>query len=169
MTANQSKKLWVLIILLLVAVIAIGATLACSRYSRSQPIEISMPSGMEVQGEAYIEGAVSNPGIYPLRVGDTLEALIQAAGDATSNADLSHIKIHIPETGEKAQPQKIDLNRAEAWLLEALPEIGATRAQAIIDYRNQNGAFRNINELLKVEGIGASTYDKIKHLITVAE
>ena len=54
-------------------------------------------------------------------------------------------------------------------MLEALPEIGATRAQAIVDYRNQNGAFRNINELLKVEGIGASTYDKIEHLITIAD
>ncbi len=169
MTASQSKKLWVLIIVLLVAVIAIGAALACSRYNRSQPIEISMAPSSEVQGEAYIEGAVSNPGIYPLKAGDTLEALIQAAGNATSNADLSHIKIHIPEAGEKTQPQKIDLNRAESWLLEALPEIGETRAQAIIDYRNLNGAFRSINELLKVEGIGASTYDKIKHLITIAD
>ncbi|MBM4432397.1 MAG: ComEA family DNA-binding protein [Chloroflexi bacterium] len=169
MTANQSKKLWVLIILLLVVVITIGAVVACSRYGQNQPIEISMPPSPELQGEAYIEGAVSNPGIYTVRIGDTLEALIQAAGNTTSNADLSYIKIHIPETGEKTQPQKIDLNRAEAWLLEALPAIGEARAQAIIDYRNQNGAFRSINELLKVEGIGASTYDKIKHLITVAD
>jgi len=169
MTADQSKKLWVLITFLLVAVIAISGALACSRYGRSQPIEIFMPSSPEVQGEAYIEGAVSNPGIYPLRAGDTLEALIQAAGDATSNADLPHIKIYVPEDGEKVQPQKVDLNRAEAWLLEALPQIGETRAQAIIDYRSLNGAFRNINELLEVEGIGASTYDRIKHLITVAD
>ena len=67
------------------------------------------------------------------------------------------------------QPQKINLNRAEAWLLEALPEIGESRAQAIIDYREQNGPFHNINELIKVEGIGTATYEKIKDRITVAD
>jgi len=54
-------------------------------------------------------------------------------------------------------------------LLEALPGIGETRAQAIIDYRQQNGPFHNINELTKVEGIGIATYEKIKHLISVAD
>ena len=166
---SQPNKLWVLIIFLLVAVIAVSSALACSRYDRSQPIEISIPSSPEIQGEVYISGAVSNPGIYPLKAGDSLEALIQAAGGATGSADLSNMKIFIPEAGGKIQPQKIDINRAEAWLLAALPEIGETRAQAIIDYRNQNGAFRNINELLEVEGIGFATYEKIKHLITVAD
>ena len=71
--------------------------------------------------------------------------------------------------GEEIQPQRININRAEAWLLEALPGIGETRAQAIIDFRNQNGVFHNINELLKVKGIGVTTYEQIKHLITVAD
>jgi competence ComEA-like helix-hairpin-helix protein len=38
-----------------------------------------------------------------------------------------------------------------------------------MDYRQQNGPFRNTGELLKVEGIGMATYEKIKHLITVAD
>lgn len=78
-------------------------------------------------------------------------------------------EINISQTEEQEQPQKIDLNLAEAWLLEALPGIGETRARAIIDYRQQNGLFNNINELTKVEGIGVTTYEKIKHLITVAD
>ena len=168
MTKN---RYWTLIIILLVAIIAIGGIVAWSRYSPSQPIEISIskPPSRELQGEIYIGGAVSSPGFYPLRAGDSIEALIQAAGGINDNADISRLKLYIPEVGEEYQPQKINLNRAEAWLLEALPGIGEVKAQAIIDYRQQNGPFRNINELIKVKGIGAITYDKIKHLITVAD
>ncbi|MDO8568153.1 MAG: ComEA family DNA-binding protein [Dehalococcoidales bacterium] len=68
---------------------------------------------------------------------------------------------------DSPQSQKINLNRADAWLLAALPDIGQTRAQAIVNYRQKNGPFRSTNELLKVEGIGTAIYDKIKDLITV--
>ncbi len=169
MTTGKLTKYWTPIIILLVAIIAIGGIVAWSKYSPSQPIEISTPPGQELQGEIYLGGAVSSPSFYPLRAGDSIEDLIQAAGGTTSSADLSRLKLYIPEVGGEYQPQKINLNRAEAWLLEALPGIGEIRAQAIIDYREQNGLFNNINELRKVEGIGATTYEKIKHLIAVAD
>ncbi len=75
----------------------------------------------------------------------------------------------VQEPVKVESPQKIDINRAEAWLLQALPGIGETRAQAIIDYRRQNGPFQSINELTKVSGIGAATLDSIKDLITVTD
>ena len=169
MTTSKFNKYWTLITILLVAIIAISSIVAWSRYSPSQPMEISIPAAQELQGKIYIGGAVSNPGFYSLKADDTIEALIQTAGGITISADLSRLKLYIPQTGEEEQPQKIDLNRAEAWLLEALPGIGETRAQAIIDYREQNGLFSNIKELTKVEGIGTDTYEQIKHLITVAD
>ena len=122
-----------------------------------------------MQGEIYIGGAVNSPGFYPLTAGDSMEGLIQAAGGTTSSANLSRLELYIPEVGEEEQPQKINLNRAEVWLLEALPGIGETLAQRIIDYRQQNGPFNNIKELMKVAGIGTTTYEQIKHLITVAD
>ena len=128
-----------------------------------------MPPGQELQGEIYIEGAVTNSGFYPFTSGDSIEALTQAAGGITTNADLSRLKLYIPEGGEEPGPQKIDINRAEVWLLEALPGIGEIRAQAIADYRHENGPFHHTNELVKVAGIGATTYEQIKHLITVAD
>lgn len=72
-------------------------------------------------------------------------------------------------TGEVSQlsPQKIDINRAEAWLLEALPGIGPSKAQAIIDYREQNGGFSDIVEITEVPGIGPSIYENIRDFITV--
>ena len=166
MTTSKFSQYWTLITLLLVAIIAISSIVAWSRYS-SRAIEISIPTAQELQGEIYIGGAVSNPGFYSLKAGDTIEALVQAAG--IQDADLIQLKLYILEPGEEEPPQKIDLNQAEAWLLEALPGIGETRAQAIIDYRQQNGPFHNINELTKVEGIGTATYEKIKHLISVAD
>ncbi len=75
----------------------------------------------------------------------------------------------IGEVCQGEEPQKIDINRAEAWLLEALPGIGKTLAQRIIDYRQKNGSFRNITEITKVEGIGPDIYEQIKNLITVAD
>jgi len=169
MTADKLNKYWALIIVLLVAIIAIAGIAIWSRYNGSQPIDISIPSGQEWQGSVYIGGAVSNPGVYPVKAGDSIEDIIQAAGGTISHADLSNLKIYIPRIGEEIQPQKIDLNRAEAWLLEALPGIGEVRAQAIIDYRHRSGPFDNIKELTKVEGIGITTYEQIKHLLTVAD
>ena len=169
MAADKFNRYWTLIIILLVVIIAIGSLIVWSGYSGSQPIVISTPSGQELSGRIYIGGAINNPGFYPVKAGDSLTDIIQVAGGTASNADLSSLKIYIPQLGEEIQPQKIDLNRAEAWLLEALPGIGEVRAQAIIDYRCQNGPFHNISELTKVEGIGITTYEQIKHLITVAD
>jgi comEA protein len=73
------------------------------------------------------------------------------------------------EVNPTDQPQKIDINRAEAWLLEALPGIGPSKAQAIIDYRQQNGEFKHITEITRVEGIGPAIYEQIKDLITVGD
>jgi competence protein ComEA len=117
----------------------------------------------------YIGGAVYAPGWYPLQPGDSIEALIRAAGGNTNSANLSGLELYIPLAGGKEGPQKIDINRAEAWLLEALPGIGETLAQRIIDYRQQNGPFNNTADLLKVPGIGTTTYDRIKDLITVGD
>lgn len=169
MTTSKFSKYWTLLIILLVAIITVGGIVAWSRYSGNQPTEISIskPPSQEQLNKIYIGGAVNNPGFYPLKAGDSIDALIQAAGGTITSANLSGLKLYIPE-GEEEEPQKINLNRAEVWLLKALPGIGEVKAKAIVAYRQQNGPFQNINELIKVEGIGTTTYEQIKHLITVA-
>ena len=157
------------VILLLIAVIIIGSAVVWSRYNKPQPIEISLPPVQESEYDGFIGGAVNNPGFYSLNSSDSIADFIAAAGGVTAGADFSQLKIYIPAAGEAVTPQKIDLNRAEAWLLEALPGIGETRALAIINYRQQNGLFYHISEITNIEGIGISTYEQIKDLITVAE
>jgi competence protein ComEA len=112
---------------------------------------------------------VAAPGYYPLLAGDTLTSPIQAAGGATADADFNHLKLHLPGTTQLDKPQKIDLNRAESWLLKCLPGIGDTLAERIIDYRQSNGSFRNTGELTLVEGIGPATYENLKGLVTVTD
>jgi len=156
-------------VFLVIAVIAGGVIIGIKRIE-SPPIEVvlSQASPSWQSGEICVDGAVSNPGFYPWKEGDTVQALLLDAG-IESDADFNHIKIYIPQEGEKQFPQKIDLNRAEAWLLEALPGIGKTRAQAIVDYRNENGPFKRIEDLLQVKGIGQGTFEKIKDYITVSD
>ena len=156
-------------VFLVVAAIAGGIMLAVQR-NRSQPVEIvlSQTEPPELSGDIYIGGAVANPRIYPLQEGDTLQTLLSDAG-IEPDADLSHIELYIAREGEDQSPQKIDLNRAEPWLLEALPGIGETIAQRIVDYRNENGPFKCLEDLLKVSGIGPATFEKIKEYITVSD
>ena len=79
MGASKISKYWMLIIILLVAIIAVGGIVAWSRYGSSQSIEISMPPRQELQCAIYIGGAVINPGFYPIRVEESMEDVIQAA------------------------------------------------------------------------------------------
>jgi len=62
---------------------------------------------------------------------------------------------------------KVNINTASASELETLPRIGPAVAQRIVDFRTKNGAFKRIEEIMKVQGIGEKVYEGIKDLITV--
>jgi competence protein ComEA len=169
MATGKLDKFWALIVILLAVIIIFSSVVIWLRYIPSQPVEISLPKSQEWEGNIYIVGAVNNPGLYPFLSKDSIEMLIQTAGKTTSSANLNAFKLYIPEEGEEQEVQKIDINRAEVWLLEALPGIGETLAQRIVDYRRQNGPFQNTRDLLKVADIGEKTFNLIKDLITVTD
>ena len=93
--------------------------------------------------------------------------MLAAAGGLKEGADLNGIELIIHKTVDEETPQKININRAEVWLLKALPGVGDVKAQAIVEYRNQHGVFRDINELKNVPGFGDISFDMIKDMITV--
>jgi competence protein ComEA len=163
------------IIGLLIAVILVGGAVFLYRETckpHADEIVISPPSSRIC---VYVEGEVVNPGIYTLEQGDKVVDAVEAAGGFTADADRGAVnlaaglrdgeQVHIYKIGDV--PQKININTAEAWLLESLPGIGETLAQRIIDYRTANGHFQSIEDLNNVEGIGSAVFDKVKDKIAV--
>jgi competence protein ComEA len=167
--AGRSSRGWIVAAAFLVAIIIAGSAFIGTRYGRERGLEITIEPEKNVSGYISVSGEVNNPGLYPLRDGDTIDDVLKAAGGTTASADPARLELEVYGQGEDGTPQKVDINRAEAWLLAALPGIGETRARAIIDYRGQHGPFRDINELLKVPGIGDTTLEGIRPLITVSE
>lgn len=142
--------------------------------------------------KVYVSGAVLSPGVYTLKSGDRVEDAIEAAGGPSSAADLGRVnlakriadeqQVSVPAIGSAALPAStalpgaagaseetsgpIDINAASAQELESLPGIGPVYAQQIIRYRDENGPFKTIEDIKKVEGIGDSRFQQIKDLIT---
>jgi competence protein ComEA len=160
---------WTVAAILLIVIIIAGSAVIGSKFNRGRGIEISLEPEDKSVGRIYVGGEVNNPGLYPLQAGDSIDDILKAAGGLTGSADPGRLELAVTGNKQAGTLQKVDINRAEAWLLAALPGIGETRAQAIVSYRQKNGPFRDINELLKVPGIGNATFEGIKNLITVNE
>ena len=169
MTSDRSNQFWMMLIILLVAIIIAGGIFIGTQYRQPVEIAITSPPTPAPPDYIYIGGAINNPGFYPVGAGDSLEALIEAAGGTGDGADPARLRLYVPTTAEAKQSQKVNINRAEAWLLDALPGIGPARAQDIIDYRQENGQFQYINDITKIDGIGPAIFDSLKDLITVAD
>jgi competence protein ComEA len=154
---------------------------------------ILRPAPTERPVIVYITGAVPRPGVYALPEGSRVQDAIAAAGGFLAEAQRTDInlaaflidgeKLDIPfvEGGSPVLPtpvqnvenpfsssnELIDINTASSQELETLPGIGPTTAQKIIEYREQNGAFVSIEDIINVSGIGPGIYERIKDLITV--
>lgn len=143
--------------------------------------------------KVHISGEINNPGVYTIKDGDRLDDLVKAAGGFTGLANDKNInlamkledqmKIYIPsiydietidneastlisETKSSDNEGKININTASKEELMTLPNIGEKRAQAIIDFR-ENELFTDIEEIKKVTGIGEKFYEAMKDLITI--
>ncbi len=67
---------------------------------------------------------------------------------------------------QTSQSEKVNINKATALQLEALPGIGEVIANRILEYREQHGSFSQAEELLNVTGIGEKTLEKLKpHIV----
>ena len=72
-----------------------------------------------------------------------------------------------PARSSTERPAPLNLNAATEAQLEALPGIGPSTATRIVEYRKKNGAFKKVEELMNVKGIGEKSFLKLKALITV--
>jgi competence protein ComEA len=108
-----------------------------------------------------------------------VDAAILAAGGFVSGAEPESINLAaLLEDGQQItvpgiidtshiNAGRVNINIASALELDALPGIGPTTAQAIVDYRLLHGPFEFIQDIQKVPGIGPATFERIKDFITV--
>lgn len=131
-----------------------------------------------------VAGAVRRPGLYHLPAGTRIADAVAAAGGASARADVTLVNLAAPladgeqvlvpvrgaggaaSAGAAPSPTApVDLNTASAEQLDALPGVGPTTAQKIIDFRQTHGPFRSVDDLEAVPGIGPSKVAQLKGLV----
>ena len=135
-----------------------------------------------------IKGAVKNPGVYQMKVGDRVKDALDAAGGLTEEADSQKVNlakrledqmvIVVPKVGEEAEEipagetrkeatkeGKVNINTATVEELKTLKGVGEKKAEAIIEYRKKNGSFKTKEDLMEVRGIGKKLFDSFQERI----
>ena len=119
----------------------------------------------------YVQGEVKENKALELKKYSTLENVLESI-ELTNEADLSNLNplmivkdqdvIVIPKESEIV---KISINYASFDELLLIPGIGESKALKIIEYRNTNGLFQTLEDLMKIDGIKQKTFDKLKDFI----
>ena len=131
----------------------------------------------------HVSGAVAEPGLYVLRADARVVDAIAAAGGFTAEAEESAVNLARPlsdgeqlvvpvigaepPAGAPAGDGRVNLNTADAGELDTLPRIGPAIAQRIIEWREQNGRFTSVDDLLAVPGIGEKMLAALRDLVSV--
>ena len=140
----------------------------------------------DTTGSFTIKGYVVNPGTYLLSyTNTTMEDLISAAGGVTSYADSRAYFLEAELTPNNTyyistkydttdvcgsdEIKKVNVNSDDEDELQEISGIGATIAESIINYRDNNGYFYTIEDLLNVSGIGSSKFSLIKDHVILHE
>lgn len=137
-----------------------------------------------------VKGAVHKPGVYKASTGERVVDVIDRAGGITEDANAGAINfamrvedemvLYVPVVGEESEgvneislqssggnDGKVNINKASTTELETLPGIGPAKAQAIIEYRETNGPYKSIEDIMSISGFGEKTFEKLKESITV--
>lgn len=145
---------------------------------------VAQPAGLYV----HVLGEVTDPGLYILDADARLVDALAAAGGTLDTADLKAVnlarpltdgeQVVVPAQGEHAAPGavgpravgadgRVDLNAATEADLETLPRIGPALAQRILEWREEHGRFRAVEDLMAVPGIGEKLLAGLRERVRV--
>jgi competence protein ComEA len=171
---------------LLVVLVVAGRQLAgAGAPAPARPVVVEADGSAEARPRlvVHVVGAVRRPGLYRLRDGARIADAVARAGGATRKADLALVNLAAPladgiqvvvprrqaaAPGGRASDGPagpVHLNTATLEQLDALPGVGPTTAQRILDYRQENGAFSSVDELDAVPGIGPARLEQLRELV----
>ena len=182
---------------ILLGLLMAGGIVVAARGPEGESIQLR-PAPTPSPVQVHIAGAVVRPGVYDLEKDSRVLDAVEAAGGFVAEADKNGLNLaarvedgerldipyvagYVPGEGEgfvvitEGTPSSVlgsdlvNINTASLDELDKLPGIGPTTAQKIIDYRNKNGPFARIEDIVNVSGIGSATYEEIKDLLTVGE
>ncbi|MBR0473680.1 MAG: ComEA family DNA-binding protein [Erysipelotrichaceae bacterium] len=137
-------------------------------------IDYELPSFETEEITVEVKGEVSEPGIIELPAYSTVSDLLEVI-ELTDEADMDNVNLTtvlknhdvIVIPAEREGVLSVSINTAGLDELVLIPGIGKTTAQNIIDYRDSNGLFQSVDDLLRVKGIGVKTLEKIREYITL--
>jgi len=193
----MKKAVWLVLWGVMAGLLGAGVLWLISRAPHGESIQL-LPAPTTPPLVIYLTGAVTAPGVYSLPPGSRMADALDAAGGVTDQADAQNLnlaqvltdgqRIQVPEKVFPTQtsapdaparsiivpsilstPGLINVNIANQAELESLPEIGPHLAGEIIAYREANGPFETVDELLDVPGIGPATLEVIRDLVTVGD
>jgi competence protein ComEA len=162
----------------LIGLLAAGVIWLATSRPRGDSVTL-LPTSTPGTLTVYVSGAVVSPGLYELSEGSRVGDAVQAAGGFAPGAEQERInlatllmdgdQVDVPGivSSGHVNAGRVNINTATVEELDALPGIGPSTAQSILDYRLQNGLFQSILDLQNVPGIGPATYDRIKDFITI--
>lgn len=179
----------VVVLVLLALAVTVGIGIFRGQSAPTQAVTIDeTPAATATPAELYVHvsGAVRDPGLYIVPDGSRLVDAVAAAGGFTKKADRDGVnlarpvadgeQVVVPRKGEKsAAPATpggpgaatVNLNTADQTALESLPGIGPALAQRILQWREDNGRFTSVDDLLAVSGIGDKMLATLRDLVTV--
>ncbi len=146
--------------------------------------DISLVPTLRVEGgtlSVYVSGAVITSQVVTLPQGSLVVDAIQAVGGSSEDANLDAINLAAPlrdhdhilvprlvdQIANQTTAVYININTATVTELEILPNIGPTRAQHIVTYRESHGPFQTKQDIMLVSGIGQATYEELAPFIYV--
>lgn len=169
----------VLIIIIVVIKRPINETDELINVQENKPSATSIVDATEETETVIVDvkGAVKDPGVYEMSSQSRVNDVILKAGGLLEDADEHQVNfaeivydemvIFVPTTDESEyedvsfqQSSKVRVNQATTEELETLTGIGAAKAAAIINYRDEHGPFQSVDDLLNVPGIGQKTLDQ---------
>jgi competence protein ComEA len=177
----------VLVVVVAAVTIAIGIVRTGAESAVDTVPEVVSETVAPASVYVHVSGEVRVPGLYRLDQDARVVDAVAAAGGFSEKASRDGVNLARPvsdgeqllipaegdertDAGTSAAPEgdgRVNLNTADLEALDTLPRVGPSIAQRILDWREENGRFTSVDDLMAVPGIGEKMLESLRDLVTV--